>query len=191
MPAMEGRETMRRWIAPVLVFIAAFASAPAVQAAHSSDTFLLIAEEENFGTAANGDYVAVTVDEGSWFQGSPKAVSATGEFTHHAPDGSVRGAGTWTATSLISYDFYGCRYIPALGVDTGDDNFCGGAVRMAVVLDTPIGQFPGMLTVFCIVGTQAPSSHNGSKGGEGVTLSVPGIINFNHTGGGDNIYIRV
>ena len=62
---------------------------------------------------------------------------------------------------------------------------------MAVVLDTPIGQFPGMLTVFCIVGTQAPSSHNGSKGGEGVTLSVPGIINFNHTGGGDNIYIRV
>jgi len=182
---------MKRWLVPILVIVAALASAAPAQAAHSSDTFLLIAEEENFGTAANGDYVAVTVDEGSWFQGSPKAVSATGEFTHHAPDGSVRGAGTWTATSLISYDFYGCRYIPALGVDTGDDNFCGGAVRMAVVLDTPIGQFPGMLTVFCIVGTQAPSSHNGSKGGEGVTLSVPGIINFNHTGGGDNIYIRV
>jgi len=182
---------MKRWVVPILVIVAALASAPPAQAAHSSDTFLLIAEEENFGTAANGDFVAVTVDEGSWFQGSPKAVSATGAFTHHASDGSVEGFGTWTATSLISYSFYGCRYIPALGVDTGNDDFCGGAVKMAVVLDTPIGQFPGMLTVFCIVGSQAPSSHNGSKGGEGVTLNVPGIVNFNHTGGGDNIYIRI
>ena len=182
---------MKRWVVPILVIVAALASAPPAQAAHSSDTFLLIAEEENFGTAANGDYVAVTVDEGSWFQGSPKVVSATGEFTHHANGGSVEGFGTWTATSLISYSFYGCRYIPALGVDTGNDDFCGGAVKMAVVLDTPIGQFPGMLTVFCIVGPEAPSSHNGSKGGEGVTLNVPGIVNFNHTGGGDNIYIRI
>jgi hypothetical protein len=182
---------MRRWIAPMLVAVAAFATMPAAQAAHSPDTFLLIAEEENFGTAANGDHVAVTVDEGSWFDASPKSVSATGEFTHVGADGTVRGAGTWSATSLISYSFYGCRYIPALGVDTGNDNFCGGAVKMAVVLDTPIGQFPGMLTVFCIVGPQAPASHNGSRGGEGVTLNVPGVINFNHTGEGDNIYIRI
>jgi hypothetical protein len=181
---------MRRWIAPMLVAVAVFATMPAAHAAHSPDTFLLIAEEENFGTAANGDHVAVTVDEGSWFDASPKSVSATGEFTHVGADGTVRGAGTWSSTSLISYSFYGCRYIPALGVDTGNDNFCGGAVKMAVVLDTPIGQFPGMLTVFCIVGPQAPSSHNGSRGGEGVTLNVPSIINFNHTGGGDNIYIR-
>ena len=40
-------------------------------------------------------------------------------------------------------------------------------------------------------GPQAPASHNGSRGGEGVTLDVPGIINFNHTGGGENIYVRV
>ena len=190
MPAMEGRETMRRWIAPVLVFIAAFASAPAVQAAHSSDTFLLVAEADNTGTAANGDHVAVTVDEGSWFDGSPKAVSATGEFTHFDADGNVRGAGTWTATSLISFDFYGCRLIPSVGVDLGDDNLCGGAVKMAVVLDTPMGQFPGMLTVFCVVGPQAPASHRPPEG-EGVTLNVPGIVNFNHTGGGENIYVRI
>ena len=182
---------MKRWLVPMMVAAAALASATPAQAAHSSGKFLLIAEEENIGTAANGDQIAVTVDEGSWFDGSPKAVSASGEFTHLDANGNVRASGTWTATSLISYDFYGCRYIPALGVDTGNDNFCGGAVRMAVTLDTPIGHLPGMLTVFCIVGTQAPSSHNGSKGGEGVTLSVPGIINFNHTGGGDNIYIRV
>jgi hypothetical protein len=180
---------MRRWIVPMLVVTAALAAMPAARAANSSDAFLLIAEEENIGTAANGDYVAVTVDEGSWFDALPKAVSATGEFTHFDADGNVRGAGTWTATSLLSYSFYGCRYIPALDVDLGDDNLCGGAVKMAVVLDTPIGQFPGVLTVFCIVGPQAPANHN-SPSGEGVTLNVPGIVNFSHTGGGDNIYIR-
>jgi hypothetical protein len=186
-----GRESMRRWIAPILVTAAAFAAMPAAHAAHSTDRFVLIAEEENFGTAANGDHVEVTVDEGSWFQAAPKSLSVNGEFTHVDSDGNVEGAGTWTATSLLSYSFYGCRFIPALDVDTGNDDFCGGAVKMAVTLDTPLGQFPGILTVFCIVGPQAPSSHNGSMGGEGVTLNVPGIINFNHTGGGDNIYIRI
>ena len=182
---------MRRWILSLLVIGAVLATGPAARAAFSPDTFLLMAEEENIGTAANGDYVAVTVDEGSWFDASPKTVSASGDFTHFAPDGSVRASGTWTATSLISYDFYGCRYIPALGVDLGDDNLCGGAVKIAVVLDTPTGELTGVLTVFCIVGPQAPASHNGSRGGEGVTLDVPGIINFNHTGGGENIYVRV
>jgi hypothetical protein len=182
---------MRRWIAPGLVIALILAMTPAARAAFSPDTFLLIAEVENIGTAANGDYVAVTVDEGSWFDASPKTVSATGDFTHFAPDGTVRGAGTWTATSLISFNFYGCRFIPALGVDLGDDDLCGGAVKMAVVLDTPIGQFPGVLTVFCIIGPMAPASHNGSAGGEGVTLNVPDVINFSHTGGGENIYIRV
>lgn len=181
---------MKRWIAPMLVAAAALAATPAAQAAHSPDTFLLIAEAENIGTAANGDHVVVTVDEGAWFDASPKSVSATGEFTHFDGAGNVLGAGSWTATSLISFSFYGCRYIPALGADLGDDNLCGGAVKMAVVLDTAIGQFPGMLTVFCIVGPIAPSSHN-TPSGEGVTLNVPGIVNFNHTGGGENIYIRI
>jgi hypothetical protein len=182
---------MRRWIVPVVVFAAALGTTPVARAASSLDTFLLHAEEDNIGTAANGDYVAVTVDEGSWFDGSPRSVSAAGDFTHFDADGNVRAAGTWTATSLISFDFYGCRFIPALDVDLGDDDLCGGAVKMAVVLDTPIGDVSGILTVFCIVGPLAPASHNGSQGGEGVTLSIPGIINFNHTGGGDNIYERV
>ena len=157
---------MKRWIAPVLAIVAALAITPVARAASSPDTFLLIAEEENIETAANGDYVAVTVDEGSWFDASPKSVTATGDFTHFAADGGVRGAGTWTATSLISFSFYGCRFIPAIDVDLGDDNLCGGAVKMAVVLDTPIGQFPGVLAVFCIVGPMAPASHNGSLAGK-------------------------
>src|SRR5438876_4098300 len=81
--------SMKRWLVPVMVAVAALASATPAQAAHSSDKFLLIAEEDNFATAANGDSVAITVDEGSWFDGSPKAVSATGEFTHFDPNGNV------------------------------------------------------------------------------------------------------
>jgi hypothetical protein len=181
---------MRRWIVLVLVVLATFAAAPAARAASSPDTFLLIAEVPNVGTADNGDFVEVTVDEGSWFDASPRAVSATGAFTHFNSGGTVLGAGTWTATSLISFNFYGCRFIPALDVDLGDDDLCGGAVKMAVTLDTPLGLFPAMLTVFCIVGPMAPASHD-TPDGEGVTLNVPDVINFSHTGGGENIYVRI
>lgn len=181
---------MRRWIVLMIVIVGSMAAAPAAQGASSFDRFLLLAEEENVGTAANGDSVEITVDEGAWFDAFPRSVSASGTFTHLDPDGNVRGAGTWTADSLISYDFYGCRFIPALGVDLGDDDLCGGAVKMAVTLETPLGQFSGTLTVFCIVGPMAPASHN-TPDGEGVTLNVPGVINFSHTGGGENIYVRV
>jgi hypothetical protein len=179
---------MKRWIVLVLVVVATLATAPVAQGASSSDRFLLNSEE-NIGTAANGDSVEVTVDEGAWFDASPRSVSASGAFTHFDADGNVRGSGSWTATSFVSFNFYGCRFIPALGVDLGDDNLCGGAIKMAVTLSTPLGQLPAMLTVFCIVGPLAPGSHN-SPSGEGVTLNVPGIINFNHTGGGENIFVR-
>ena len=171
------------------VLVAGLLTPSPAQAAHSTDTFLLIMEAPNVGAAPNGDHILVT-GEGE-FSASPKSVSASGEFTHLDADGNVFAEGTWTATNLISFSFYGCRFIPALGVDLGDDNLCGGAVKMRVTLDTPLGELPAIMTVFCIIGPQAPSSHNGSSGGEGVTVVVPGIINFNHTGGGENVYVRV
>ena len=36
---------------------------------------------------------------------------------------------------------------------------------------------------------KAPSSVLGPRT-EGVTVNVPGIINFNHSAGGDNVYIQ-
>jgi hypothetical protein len=136
----------------------------------------------------NGDRVVVTGD-GS-FSVHPKSVQAGGEFTHLDPAGSVLGGGTWTATELLSFNFYGCRFIPALGVDLGDDDLCGGAVKLRVVLDTPTGSFQGVMTVFCIVGPKAPTSHN-DPSEEGVALNIPGVINFNHADGGENIWVRV
>lgn len=160
---------------------------PGAHAGGTTGSFLLVMEAPNVGVAANGDRVVVT--GGGSFSVHPKSVDASGEFSHLDADGNVVGGGTWTATELLSFNFYGCRFIPELDVDLGDDNLCGGAVKMRVVLDTPAGQFPGILTVFCIVGPKAPTSHN-DPSEEGVTLNIPGVINFNHAAGGENIYIR-
>jgi hypothetical protein len=80
------------------------------------------------------------------------------------------------------------------GVVFGDPlppNFCGGRVAMRVMLTTPLGQLPGILTVICVIGPNPPNSiiSNGDRS-EGATLNVPGLINFNHTAGGDNIIIQ-
>jgi hypothetical protein len=173
-------------IVAVAAALLALVASPAV-AGNTTGSFLLVMEAPNFGRAPNGDRVVVT--GGGSFSLHPKSVTASGEFTHLDPAGNVRGGGTWTATELLSFDFYGCRFIPALGVDLGDDNLCGGAVKMRVVLDTPSGQHQGILTVFCIVGPNAPTSHN-DPSEEGVTLDIPGIINFNHADTGDNIWVR-
>jgi hypothetical protein len=173
-------------IMTVAAALLALVATPAV-AGNTRGTFLLVMEAPNFGRAPNGDRVTVT--GGGSFSLHPKSVTASGEFTHLDPAGNVRGGGTWTATELLSFNFYGCRFIPALSVDLGDDNLCGGAVKLRVVLDTPLGQHPGILTVFCIVGPNAPTSHN-DPSEEGVTLDVPGVINFNHADAGDNIWVR-
>lgn len=181
---MKGRIAL---IVTVAAALLALVATPA-RAGNTQGTFLLVMEAPNFGRASNGDRVLVTGD-GS-FSVHPKSVTASGEFTHLDPAGNVLGGGTWTATELLSFNFYGCRFIPALGVDLGDDNLCGGAVKMRVVLDTPAGQFHGILTVFCIVGPKAPTSHN-DPSEEGVTLNIAGGINFNHADTGENIWVRV
>ena len=61
---------------------------------------------------------------------------------------------------MISFQPYGCRFIPALGEDLGSDDLCGGAVKMRVELTTLTGTLRAVLTVFCIVGPRAPASHN-------------------------------
>ncbi|HZD01597.1 MAG TPA: hypothetical protein VFA46_15820 [Actinomycetes bacterium] len=58
------------------------------------------------------------------------------------------------------------------------------------MLDTPVGPFQGVLTVFCIAGQRAPTSHN-DPSEEGVMLNVAGVINFNHAGTGQNIWVRI
>jgi hypothetical protein len=179
---------MRRLILLALALTAAVVLVPTVAVADSAThTYLLVMEEHNFGVAANGDQIAVT-GEGV-FSVNPNAVDAAGEFTHTDSSGNVLATGTWTATGLLNYQSYGCGEVFG---DPIPPDLCGGALKMRVTL-TPNGtslQLPGTMTVFCVIGPHAPQSILGPLT-EGVTLNVPGIINFNHSAGGDNVYVQI
>ena len=61
------------------------------------------------------------------------------------------------------------------------------------ILATPSGtnlQIEAILTVFCIIGPNPPNSHDDPTG-EGITLVVPGIANFNHIVVGMNHYVQL
>ena len=102
----------------------------------------------------------------------------------------MKGAGTWDADELLKYQSYGCGIVHFPSGDVILPPFvCGGAVKMSVTLTTPHGVLPGTMTVICIIGPNPPNSID-AKAGEGVMLVVPGIVNFNHTAGGDNVIIQ-
>jgi hypothetical protein len=152
----------------------------------ATHAYLLEMEAPNVAQAPNGDRVAVT-GEGE-FQVHPKAVEARGGFTHTNAAGTVLATGTWAATRLLDYQSYGCGVVVGNPIPA---NLCGGKLKMAVVL-TPDGtslQIPAILTVFCIIGPNPPNTHD-DPSGEGVTLVVPGIVNFNKLVSGDNVYIQ-
>jgi hypothetical protein len=182
----------------VLLFAAvaallALAVAPAAaDPNNASGTWELHVEVPNVAMASNGDTLAITAEEGSEFSTHPKAITASGDFTFNAAGGGTE-TGTWTATDLLSFEFYGCGSVPELNLTLPPDR-CGGALKMRVVF-TPDGTseaIPGIITIFCIVGPQAPTPHDNSAepGEEGMTAVVPGVDNFNKIVSGQNIYIQ-
>jgi hypothetical protein len=175
---------MRRRLALVLGFAVALSlvAAPAASDPNSEPaTFELIIEVPNVAEAPNGDEVEVT-GEGV-FSVHPKSVEAEGTFTHTDAAGNLVAEGTWEATGLLAFEFYGCGVIESVGVTLPPD-FCGGALKMSVLLTVtgpaPIAGFQaeGILDVFCIIGAQAPASHD-EPAEEGIRLLVRGVINFN------------
>jgi len=161
---------------------AAFANPP-------TESFELHMEVPNVSEAPNGDRIAVS-GEGV-FTVNPKSVSATGTFTHSDSQGNVLGEGTWVATQLLDYQTYGCGVLATTVPPTPlPANLCGGALRMQVLLTAGGNQFEGILVVFCIIGPNPPNSHDDFTGGEGVTLNVIGVSNFNKIVTGQNVYIR-
>jgi hypothetical protein len=180
---------MRRLMLLVLGVSAALVLVPSAAVADSAaHTYMLEMEGPNFGTAANGDVVTITGHAD--FSVNPKSAEGSGTFTHTS-NGSVVGSGTWMATDLLAYQSYGCGIVH---FPEGDvilpPNFCGGKVKLRVTLTTPLGQFPATMTVICIIGPNPPDSAFGDKRNEGAMLDVPGVINFNHTAGGDNFIIQ-
>jgi hypothetical protein len=118
------------------------------------------------------------------FTTKDKAVSLSGTFVHTDSGGTVVRSGTWVATQLISYESYGCGVVdfdgPGGAPPVNIPPFiCGGALKVRVLLTAGTEQLEGVLTIFCIVGDNPPNSHD-ELAEEGVTLNVPGVVNFNH-----------
>jgi hypothetical protein len=157
---------------------------------NESATFELEIEVPNVAEAPNGDQVAIT--GGGVFGVHPKSVTASGSFTHTDRDDNVLATGAWQATALRSFEFYGCGVLTFTDPDTVlPPDFCGGALKLAVTL-TPDGTtlaLPGTLTIFCIIGPQTPATH-ADPSGEGVTLVVDDVLNFNKIVSGMNVYIK-
>src|SRR6266545_709074 len=120
------------------------------------------------------------------FSVHPGSVEAEGTFTHTDAGGTVIATGTWEATGFIEYESYGCGEVFG---DPIPPELCGGAVKMNVTLHSPLGDLSGILTVICVIGTHAPGAVLGPRT-EGVTLNLPGIINFNHSIEGENVFIQ-
>jgi hypothetical protein len=157
---------------------------------NASGTWELHLEVPNVAMASNGDTLALTGM--GVFSTHPKTVTASGTFTHNVAGGGTL-TGTWTATDLLSFEFYGCGVVPSIGA-TLPPNACGGALKLRVVF-TPAGTsltIPGIITVFCVIGPQAPPPHDNptEPGEEGATAVVPGIANFNKIVSGMNVYIQ-
>ena len=157
---------------------------------NASGTWELHLEVPNVAMAPNGDTLALTGM--GVFSTHPKTVTASGTFTHKVAGGGTV-TGTWTATDLLSFEFYGCGVVASIGA-TLPPNLCGGALKLRVVF-TPAGTsltIPGIITVFCVIGPQAPPPHDNptEPGEEGATAVVPGIANFNKIVAGMNVYIQ-
>jgi hypothetical protein len=157
---------------------------------NSSGTWQLHVDVPNVAMASNGDTLAITGT--GPFSVHPKTVTASGTFIHNVVGGETF-TGTWTATDLLSFEFYGCGVVPSIGATLPPDR-CGGALKMRVVF-MPAGTsltIPGIITVFCVIGPQAPPTHDNptEPGEEGMTAVVPGIANFNKIVSGMNVYIQ-
>jgi hypothetical protein len=59
---------------------------------------------------------------------------------------------------------------------------------MRVLLTAGGATLPGTLTIFCIIGPNPPNSHD-DPSGEGISLVVPGVANFNSIVSGMNVYV--
>lgn len=179
---------MGRLTPVVLGLAAALVLVPTTAVAdNATHTYVLEMEHPNLGVAANGDMVSITGHAD--FSVNPNGIiDASGSFTHTHANGAVVGSGTWEATGLLNYQSYGCGVV--LGDESLPDNLCGGAVKMRVVLTTPLGELPATMTIICVIGPNPPDSIFGPRT-EGGMLDVPGVINFNHSVGGDNFIIQV
>ncbi len=133
-------------------------------------------------TASNGD--TVTVRAQGDMNAATGSASGGGTFVHQNSAGALIGSGTFAATRLIDFSFYGCD-------GSGFPSFlCGGRAALAVHLVGHPASNPsatietdGILWVTCLLG-------NPPRGvAEGVRLNVKDLIDFNKSVSGATVFI--
>jgi hypothetical protein len=167
------------FVIPLLALVAAAvpsASAATSKAAYSWHVADQLLQDEvgsppwALARADNGDVIAV--------QGfgemnvAAKTASGTALLRHYNAAGDLLATGTFAATGLASFQFYGCGG-PGL-----PDFLCGGLAKLegTVTPDAnPSAHLPALLWVDCLLGTPPPS------GVEGVRLNIKDLINFTKT----------
>jgi len=128
--------------------------------------------------ADSGDTVEIAGS--GTFSIHPNSATGGGTFTHMAPDGSVVGTGTWTATGLASFHSYGS----GAAQDFPSEFFGGRAVIKVHLVATSGLAADGLLTVTCELGDKIPAGAM-----EGIRLNVQGLINFNREVSGLTVYV--
>ncbi len=121
--------------------------------------------------ADNGDTIAV--QGAGEFDVAAKAASGSGTFVHHVVATGANVSGTWTASRLVSFQFYGC------GGAGFPPNFCGGLAKLDVTLTPDANSalhLPAILWVDCLIGEKVPPS-----GAEGIRINVKDLLNFDQT----------
>jgi hypothetical protein len=128
--------------------------------------------------ADNGDVVLISMRRAGNLDASAKTASGNGTFTHMSGS-TVLASGTWTASRLLSFQFYGCGH---LGTQVLPPNLCGGRAALDIQLVAhPAGRpdvtitAEALLEIECLIGDPPPSAE------EGVRLNVKDVINFNKT----------
>lgn len=126
--------------------------------------------------AANGDTIEIA--GAGTFTKHSKSVSGGGTFVHRDPHGDVIGAGTFTATQLVSFHSYGTDEFDGLVIE-------GGLLLIRVSLfvnDAEVAT--GILQIDCLVGDPPTGAI------EGVRLAVQGGgPNFNKEVSGLTVFL--
>jgi len=163
-------------IASLMLFAAMVANSSAGATTSKAAYQFHVGSPTTAAMADNGDVVLMS-GVGS-MDVSAKTASGGGTFTHMSGATPI-ASGTWTASRLLSFQFYGCGH---LGAQVLPPNLCGGRATLDIQLLAHPAGLPdvtitaeGLLQIDCLIGDPPPSAE------EGVRLNVKDVTNFNKT----------
>ena len=178
---------MRRFAAALACIVAIAAVIAGSAGSRTSKSAFEVFVEPTISAASNG-LTLETEFEGS-FDVANKTASGSGSFSLMAGT-TVLDSGTFKATRLVAFQFYGCGEVTVEGVRiTLPPNLCGGRVLLAIHATSATGeQRDALYEVNCQIhdpGGQAPPGTS-----EGVKANARGI-NFNKHVTGDNLLVML